>query len=392
MLRFREKYFMKIFNKIKFFIALLIIILMQLVFVPSQGVYAATAPTLGVAAGYSVFGNAGITETAAQNSHLWGDVGDNALGHVSLISSQVGGTLYGIAQPTVVNAIASAYGDLAAAGQGATTPLSLAGTNTVTPGLYDVAAGTLNGTLTLDGAGVYIFRSTSSITVNGSGTMSLVNGACASNVFWQIPTSMTISNAAHMEGTIITNTGLISFVSGASLKGRAWAHTQVTMDNNQITEPTCATPTSTPTPTPTSTSSSSSSSSSSSTSTSVCTEFIPTSNPDLFQIDRAGSTAVLHFTPVNSNMTYYYIAYGLSPGSEQYGVTFPASPSTGAVTYTINDLNPNLTYYFKVRAGNICAPGGWSNNRESNSKNPSLPNTGFDPHPDYSEYRCLSRN
>jgi hypothetical protein len=78
-------------------------------------------------------------------------------------------------------------------------------------------------------------------------------------------------------------------------------------------------------------------------------------------------------------MTYYYIAYGLSPGSEQYGVTFPASPSTGAVTYTINDLNPNLTYYFKVRAGNICAPGGWSNNKESNSKNPSLPNTGFAP-------------
>lgn len=35
-------------------------------------VQAATAPDMGVAVGYSVFGAAGITETAAQTSHLWG--------------------------------------------------------------------------------------------------------------------------------------------------------------------------------------------------------------------------------------------------------------------------------------------------------------------------------
>ena len=122
---------------------------------------------------------------------------------------------------------------------------------------------------------------------------------------------------------------------------------------------------------------------------------------------------MLHFTPVSNNLSYYYVAYGLSPGSEEYGVSFPAGLSTGAVTYTINSLNPNLTYYFKVRGGNGCAPGGWSNNRESNSKNPSLPNTGFAPHEDnipwaisvgifagvsaflaliQRKYRCLSKN
>jgi len=63
---------------------------------------------------------------------------------------------------------------------------------------------------------------------------------------------MTFAAAGNIEGTIITNTGLISFVSGVNLKGRAWAATQVTMDNNQITEPTCAGATPTPTPTPTS--------------------------------------------------------------------------------------------------------------------------------------------
>lgn len=200
---------------------------------------AATAPNLGVADGYSVFGNAGITETAGQTSHLWGNVGDNGLGHASLIASQVDGTLFSIAQPTVVSAISFAYGDLADEAQ--TGAINLAASPSVGPGVYDVAATAFNSTLTLNGAGVYIFRSTSSIAQTAGGTMLLTNGATACNVFWQIPTSMTFAAAGNIEGTIITNTGLISFVSGVSLKGRAWAATQVTMNNNQITEPTCAT-------------------------------------------------------------------------------------------------------------------------------------------------------
>lgn len=226
-------------TSLKRFLAIALVVLLQFVFIFPQKAFAATAPNLGVAIGYSVFGNAGITETPAQISHLWGDVGDNGVGHNSLIASQVGGTLYSIAQPTVVSAITAAYGDLAS--QGATGALNLAGNNTVTPGVYTVGATTLDGTLTLNGAGVYIFRSSESITVNGSGMMSLINGATACNVYWQIPASMTISNAAHLEGTIITSTGLISFVSGASLVGRAWAYDQVTMNNNQITEPVCVT-------------------------------------------------------------------------------------------------------------------------------------------------------
>ncbi len=200
--------------------------------------HAATAPNLGVAADYAVFGVAGITETGGQTSHLWGDAGDNGFGHLSLIPSQVDGSIDALANVPVANAILSAYGDLA--GQAASGPLDLAGTNTVTPGVYTVGATTLNGTLTLNGAGVYIFRSSSSVSTSGAARIRLINGATACNVFWQIPTSMTIGTGSEIIGTIITNTGLISLANGASLQGRAWAHTQVTMDNNQITEPTCA--------------------------------------------------------------------------------------------------------------------------------------------------------
>ena len=31
------------------------------------------------------------------------------------------------------------------------------------------------------------------------------------------------------------------------------------------------------------------------------------------------------------------------------------------MTYLVTSLSPNTTYYFKIRAGNGCAPGNWSN-------------------------------
>src|ERR1035437_6804051 len=196
---------------------------------------AATTPSLGAAAGYSLYGDAGITNTGA-GTHVWGNVGDNSLGHSGLLGSQVDGTIG--AGAGVAGAAGTAYGALDA--QGVTGSLDLAGTHTVTPGVYTVGATTLNGTLTLDGAGVYIFRSDSSITTSGAGTVNLINGATACNVFWQVPTSMTIGAGSHVEGTIIAQTGLISLATGATLVGRALAHTQVTLDSNQITEPTCA--------------------------------------------------------------------------------------------------------------------------------------------------------
>lgn len=64
---------------------------------------------------------------------------------------------------TIENAIATAYGALS---QTPATGISLAGTVTVTPGVYTVlATETLDGTVTLSGAGVYIFRSASAFHV-----------------------------------------------------------------------------------------------------------------------------------------------------------------------------------------------------------------------------------
>ncbi len=202
--------------------------------------HAATAPTLGVASTYAVFGKAGVTnDSAVGTTHIWGNAGADATNVTNLNdATQVDGVINSGAG--VEAAILTAYGQLAA--QGVDASLDLAGTNTVTPGVYDIGATTLNGTLTLNGDGIYIFRSTSSISTSGPAVVSLTNGATACNVYWQIPTAMTIGAGSQIVGTIITNTELISLAAGATLQGRALSRiAQVTLDSNQITEPTCVT-------------------------------------------------------------------------------------------------------------------------------------------------------
>jgi hypothetical protein len=93
----------------------------------------------------------------------------------------------------------------------------------------------------------------------------------------------------------------------------------------------------------------------------ACSDFAPSNTPHLFQIDTTKNTAKLFFTPANDYLSYYYIAYGLSLGDERYGVSFNHGLSGGVVEYNINALEPNTNYYFKVRGGNGCASGGWSN-------------------------------
>jgi uncharacterized repeat protein (TIGR01451 family) len=203
-------------------------------------VSAATAPDLGVASGYSVYGHSGLTNSGA-GTYLWGKVGDNNSGHLGLLDTQVGSGAI-VSGAEVESPVSSAYGTLTAGS--ADGPKNLNGSQTVTPGVYTVdATQTLTGTITLSGAGVYIFRSASAYHVANNAQIVLTNGACASNVFWTVYSQMTIGTNAHLEGTIIAETELISLNTGATLTGRAFSLlAQVTLLGNQVTEPICAVP------------------------------------------------------------------------------------------------------------------------------------------------------
>ncbi len=82
--------------------------------------------------------------------------------------------------------------------------------------------------------------------------------------------------------------------------------------------------------------------------------------PNLYQINRTSKQATLFFTPINDGIKSYSIVYGLRVDDEKYGITFNSGSSTGAVSYTINDLDPNFQYYFRVRANTSCTSSPWS--------------------------------
>jgi hypothetical protein len=107
--------------------------------------------------------------------------------------------------------------------------------------------------------------------------------------------------------------------------------------------------------------SSGSSSTSSGGSASGCSNQAPVKAPNLFEIRRSRDSAKLFFTPAGDPVSYYYIAYGPKEKPEAHGVSFDQASFPGVLNFTVNLLKPGTYYYFKVRAGNGCMPGPWSN-------------------------------
>lgn len=93
----------------------------------------------------------------------------------------------------------------------------------------------------------------------------------------------------------------------------------------------------------------------------ICNAPKPNSTPDLFQIDTNSTQAKLYFTPLHHTVTNYYISYGYAPNELRFGTFTDLGANTGVLSYTVNKLSPNLTYYFKIRPHNDCMPGDWSN-------------------------------
>jgi hypothetical protein len=115
----------------------------------------------------------------------------------------------------------------------------------LTQGVYCVSAAVSNltGTLTLDAQGnpnaVFVFQMSSTLITSPGSTVSLINGANACSVQWQVSSSATIDVGTTFVGNILALTS-IGMNSGATLTGRALARNgAVTLNTNTVSFGAC---------------------------------------------------------------------------------------------------------------------------------------------------------
>ena len=213
--------------------------------------FAATATVgLGTASNYSVL--AGETVTNTGPSTLAGNVG---VSPGSAITGFPPGNFDGARHAADAAAgqaksdLRIAYDDAAGRAPDGNVAGDLVGL-TKTPGVYKSTGPLhLSGTLTLDAQGdphaVFVFQVASDLITASASSVSMINGATACNVFWQVGSSATLGTNSVFRGTIMALTS-ISVTTGTVVHGRALARNgQVSLDNNVFTNDGCvvATPT-----------------------------------------------------------------------------------------------------------------------------------------------------
>jgi hypothetical protein len=163
-------------------------------------------------------------------------------------SAQVTGNVYAadMADPTpvtlttAVSDMITAYND--AAGRPSPDFLELGTGNiggmTLEAGLYKwTNTVTIPTDLTLTGGAndVWIFQIAGDLTQSAAVRITLNGGAQAKNIYWQVAVEATFGTTSHFEGNILSMTG-ITFLTTASMNGRALAQTAVILDANAITK------------------------------------------------------------------------------------------------------------------------------------------------------------
>jgi Ice-binding-like/IPTL-CTERM motif len=191
---------------------------------------AQTAPPLGVVQQFSVLGNSGVTGSTTAGTVVLGDVGSSPTASISNFPPSSVTPPFALhltndltVQQAHTDAIA-AYNFLAAEGPGTVIPAQLDGA-VLTSGIYSFTGGAADlaalGTLTLNGAGVFVFQVASTLTANvGSNVVGTANPC---NVFWRVGSSATLNGGSFL-GNVFADAS-ITVGSGSNVTGRTIAGT-----------------------------------------------------------------------------------------------------------------------------------------------------------------------
>src|ERR1022692_817580 len=218
--------------------------------------FASSPPVnLGKAGTFAILTKTGITDVYA--SAVTGDVGTSPITGAALLltCTEVSGNVYSVdaAGPlpcvtTDATLLTGAVGDMEFAytdAAGRTSPdftelgAGEIGGLTLAPGLYKWGtAVTISKNVTLSGGpnDVWILQVAGKLTEANAVHVILAGGALAKNIFWQAAGAVTLGTTAHFEGIILAKT-VIAGNTGASVNGRLFSQTAVTLQMNAITEP-----------------------------------------------------------------------------------------------------------------------------------------------------------
>jgi hypothetical protein len=204
----------------------------------------ATSVGLGKAASFSVLGGSTITNTGSTT--MFGDLGlapgSSVTGApVVLGAEHVDDAVANEAKIALTTAATTAANEASNGSAGE----DLSG-HAFLPGVYTASSSLLlsSGSVTLNAQGnpnaVFIFQIGTTLTTGSNTSVSLINGAQACNVFWEVGSSATLGTGTHFVGTIMAADS-ITANTGATIHGRLLAQTAaVTLENNTITTSTCA--------------------------------------------------------------------------------------------------------------------------------------------------------
>jgi hypothetical protein len=234
--------------------------LMTAFMMPAAAVAQSAPPVnLGTAGNFVILSKTGITNVPT--SAITGDVGTSpitgAANHFTCV--EVTGNIYSvdasgpppcsIMDPTrlttAVSDMETAYADAAGRILPDFTELGAGNISglTLVPGLYKWSTGVLIASdVTFSGGpdNVWILQVAQNLIVSNGVIVHLSGGARARNIFWQVAGQVTLGTTSQFGGIILSQTA-INLQTGASVNGRLFAQTDVTLQQNAVANPSGAT-------------------------------------------------------------------------------------------------------------------------------------------------------
>jgi len=192
-----------------------------------------SAATFGVLAGTALTNNSG------GNTFITGDVGSPSQTTAPVVAPGFTNYQSGAILQTALNDLQLAIVDA----NSRLCTLTFAGDVdfgglVLTPGVY-CYAGKINitGKLTLNGSGVYIFRTAQTLDTAANSEVELINGAIANDVTWVPVGATTLAANSTFKGTILGQAAAITVGDNTTLlNGRVLSGVAVTLLNNRITK------------------------------------------------------------------------------------------------------------------------------------------------------------